>query len=75
MLKNMNQKALTRINFLETKINEVMNENRVLLKRISEKQESEDNLKSFLYTYVNSRNPRNGAPSTTNPDFSIKPKA
>jgi len=52
MLKKLNQKAFAKINFLEAKINDLVHENTLLVKRISEKQKSEDALQSAVTHYL-----------------------
>jgi heat shock transcription factor 1 len=52
MLKQVNQKALARINYLETRMHEIICENKSLLLKITEKQENEDNLKNVIENYI-----------------------
>jgi len=46
MLKKLNQKAMSKINTLDAKIADLMHENKVLIKKISDKQKKEDYLHS-----------------------------
>jgi len=57
MLKQMNKDAFTRINSLEARINELMRENEVLMRRISDKQEKEEILQSAFSKFFQSSQP------------------
>jgi len=58
MLKKLNQKAMSKINTLEAKISDLMHENKVLIKKISEKQKKEDYLHSaFSHCYTGQQVP------------------